>query len=210
MHGGGSAMKKQHETGQYIENNNKTEYAKHIPFWLAPILYFVAVALLIATVLIVVFGCKHSDRRKETECIVPATVPVDEMPKELQTEYAEKTKENVLLLPDNMSGTIPEKALIFSDSYVMPHSNERLIVFDEAVKYTAGELYFAYYEIFARHHVKFDEPVLKAYFSGKNWYEGTITPFQFMQNDNLLFNDYEIYNKDSIYEAFIFLYQEEE
>lgn len=189
---------------------NKTEYGKHIPFWLVLILYAITFLLSVLVVFVAITGCSYRDRRQQTECAVTALKPVEEMPKELQAEQLIQAKADVLLEPQIMEGSIPEKAVAFSNSYIIPHSNERLIVFDEAVKYSAGELYFAYYEIFARHHVKFDEPVLNAFFNAKNWYEGTLTPFQFMHDDDLLLNDYEIYNKDSIYEAFVFLYQEEE
>lgn len=35
---------------------------------------------------------------------------------------------------------------------------------------TAEELYYAYYEVYAREGVTFDDPTVQAYFNGKTWY----------------------------------------
>ena len=41
----------------------------------------------------------------------------------------------------------------------------------------------------------FDDPGLRAYFSGKTWYEGTVLPDKFSED---VFNQYEIANRDLI------------
>ena len=51
------------------------------------------------------------------------------------------------------------------------------------------------WHIYARHGRMFDDPGLRAYFSGKTWYEGTVLPDKFSED---VFNQYEIANRDLI------------
>ena len=50
------------------------------------------------------------------------------------------------------------------------------------------DLYLARNEIFARHGRLFNNQDLQAYFNGKDWYNGTVSPSNFNED---VFNDYE-------------------
>lgn len=81
------------------------------------------------------------------------------------------------------------------EEYILPESNSRYISETELAKLTDEELRLARNELYARHGRMFDDPVLRAYFSSKTWYDGIVPPDQFSED---VFNQYEIANRDLI------------
>lgn len=126
------------------------------------------------------------------------------LPKEEQIEYLGYMPEQASVAIEQENSEIWAEAELFRDSYCIENSdsvqlNEETLT----TEYSYGELYYAYYEIFARHHVIFDDPVVQSYFSGKSWYQGELSQEDFLEDDAIQMNDYEIYNSNLIYNAFL-------
>lgn len=142
---------------------------------------------------------------------VDESVETDEITSEAQTGTAKDATVNTempasVVPPSDTSAanvSTPQKdpheitAEITSDKeeYILPESNSRYISETELAKLTDEELRLARNELYARHGRMFDDPVLRAYFSSKTWYDGIVPPDQFSED---VFNQYEIANRDLI------------
>lgn len=75
-----------------------------------------------------------------------------------------------------------------SGAYILGDSNSRYYSESELLSMDLHDLYLARNEIFARHGRLFNNQDLQAYFNGKDWYNGTVSPSNFNED---VFNDYE-------------------
>lgn len=75
--------------------------------------------------------------------------------------------------------------------YLLPESGSRYLTAADLGSLSHEQLCFARNEIFARHGRMFNTPQIAAYFNGKSWYKGTVSPQMF--NEKVL-NQYESYN----------------
>lgn len=97
----------------------------------------------------------------------------------------------------NDNETIENNTTVDSnDDYILPYSNQRLLTESDLVNLTSEQLRYARNEIYARHGRMFDDEQLQAYFNSKSWYNGTISPKDFDDNDYL--TDIEKQNRDFI------------
>ena len=78
-----------------------------------------------------------------------------------------------------------------SSDYVLPGSSSQYLSASDVKNLSSYQLMIARNEIYARHGRKFNDSELQAYFNGKSWYKGTVTPEDFSTS---VFNDYEIKN----------------
>lgn len=81
--------------------------------------------------------------------------------------------------------------------YMLPGSDTAYITMADLKGFSAEECRIARNEIYARHGRKFDDEELQKYFSGKDWYHGTIAPGDFTED---MLNEYELANRDVIVE----------
>lgn len=132
------------------------------------------------------------------------------LPKDQQNEYLQTVGADFTIHDDLTAPKVEEEAEAFASSFCIKDSDKVLLKCEDLMRqYSAGELYFAYYEIFARFGVIFDEPVLDAYFGAKDWYQPKMTISEFENDDTIVMNDYEVENKNSIMTAFLYLYEGE-
>lgn len=85
----------------------------------------------------------------------------------------------------------PTPAPTPASEYLLPESNSRYLTAADLSGLSHEQLCFARNEIFARHGRIFKTPEIAAYFSGKTWYKGTVSPQMFSEK---VFNQYESYN----------------
>lgn len=69
-----------------------------------------------------------------------------------------------------------------SSDYILPGSNSRVYSVSELDNLSAWQLRMARNEIYARHGRIFNDPELKKYFEGKDWYKGTIAAEDFKES----------------------------
>ncbi|MGF3214834.1 YARHG domain-containing protein [Facklamia sp. P12945] len=70
-----------------------------------------------------------------------------------------------------------------SKEYIIPDSNQRLLTDDEVKHLDAKALCYARNEIYARKGRRFESQELQSYFNQQDWYQGTIAPSHFSDND---------------------------
>lgn len=75
-----------------------------------------------------------------------------------------------------------------SQEFILPGSDATYIAEKELTNLSQDELRYAVNEIYARHHRKFKDAQLQAYFDAKSWYTGTVEPEDF---DEKTLNVYE-------------------
>lgn len=192
----------------YIEEEHEPEY-KTISSWILILAGVFAGLMLLSVISIVIFGVisihmidNHDIGSEEVSNSIVS------VPKSTQTEYMTYTGKQKELIPKITDDILLAEADQFFDSYIIENSDKEILTFEDLWDYSYGELYFAYYEIFARHHVIFNESVLDSYFGAKTWYTGELTIEEFMDDNSCMLNDYEVYNKELIYEVFCILYDE--
>ena len=78
--------------------------------------------------------------------------------------------------PTSLPATSP------GNDYVLPDSDRRYLTAEDINGLTADELRIARNEIYARHGRLFSSEELQAYFNGKSWYRGTISPDAFTES----------------------------
>lgn len=91
----------------------------------------------------------------------------------------------------------PEETELSADGYIFPHSDTELLTRDDLEGLSAEECKLARNEIYARHGRKFKDEALQEHFNSCDWYEGTIDPDDFQEED---LTEIEIANKDLIVE----------
>lgn len=189
-------------------NLNKGNLTKGKPAtWLIIVCSVIAAIVLAGVVVLMLLGRSvRAGKYTSTEDETQAIQEILQYPKEKQQQYLTGSEDNVLISAIE-DGSIAAAAELYAVSYVIEDSASRLLTESELLsQYTYGELYYAYYELFARHHVIFGEEVVDAYFAGKRWYTGNVTAEEFAKSDDR-FNDYEVANKEAILQAFKVLYE---
>ncbi len=111
-----------------------------------------------------------------------------------RTAVLKQTDDGRYRIDSIMDGTVDvlsagDTSSASSGDYILPDSSTRYLTEDELSGLSLDELRKARNEIYARHGRKFDNTELQNYFNGKSWYNGTINPDDF-DDDNIL-NDYE-------------------
>ncbi|MCM1086616.1 MAG: YARHG domain-containing protein [Muribaculaceae bacterium] len=91
--------------------------------------------------------------------------------------------------------TVAEEEPAASTDYIFPDSDSRILSKEELTGLSADECKIARNEIYARHGRKFKDEELQSYFNACDWYEGTIEPDDFQENE---LSEIEIANKDLI------------
>lgn len=85
---------------------------------------------------------------------------------------------------------------IKSGDYIFLGSDSKYLKKSKVKKLSKKKLRLARNELYARHGYIFDDEELYNYFSGKDWYNPTISSDEF--NDSEYFNKYEIANRNLI------------
>ena len=67
-------------------------------------------------------------------------------------------------------------------TFIFPDSDTAYITDHELSGLSQDELRYAVNEIYARHHRRFKDSQLQAYFDSKSWYTGTVEPDDFDEN----------------------------
>jgi len=193
--------------GQMPQGQMPQKSKKILPIWVNVLLGLLAIAVIAGFVMLVITekrgndsnGASNTASSKKTESI-------KENPKENQEETSVFE-----LSGETFEVTIPEtEASIqgeeFASSYIIPDSDSVLLDYDTLIQnYTAGDLWFAYYEIFARYGVIFDDEDLNAFFSAKTWYVPSIYEADLEEYDMEL-NEFESQNLTTIESAYDELY----
>lgn len=86
---------------------------------------------------------------------------------------------------------------VSEEGYILPYSSSMYLSSSDLSMLSQFELYLAYFEIYARHGRKFNDPAVNEYFSQYWWYKPTIEPNLF--NESSL-NEYEKANVETIYQ----------
>lgn len=86
---------------------------------------------------------------------------------------------------------------VSEEGYILPYSSSMYLSSSDLSMLSQFELYLAYFEIYARHERKFNDPAVNEYFSQYWWYKPTIEPNLF--NESSL-NEYEKANVETIYQ----------
>ena len=81
------------------------------------------------------------------------------------------------------------------DDYLLPDSDKKILSVQDLAAFDRDTLNLALNEIFARHGYIFSDAKLKAYFTKKSWYHGTVKAKDF---DYGVFNSHEAFNMDLI------------
>lgn len=81
-------------------------------------------------------------------------------------------------------------------NYILPDSDKKNYNMNDLEKLSAEEARLARNELYARKGRKFRDEKIQEYFEKQSWYQGTIEPDQF--DDSVMFNSYEIYNRNLI------------
>ena len=182
-----------------------------LPRWLIVIVSIVVLFCIVVTIVIVSAGTiTDSGILEREEEAVRVSQVMEQNPKSLQSEELSVSTEDYEVLCDDAATEIVQSAKEFSTSYCIPSSDRVLLDYNTLLRdYSYGQLYFAYYEIYARYGVTFSEEILDAYFGAKEWYHASMSAEEFEKDDSIVMNDYEILNKNMIYRAFCRLYEEE-
>lgn len=118
------------------------------------------------------------------------------VPLEWQEEILDCNLSEKVFLPEIPETEQAIEAREISRSYIIEDSNSRYLDYNELYVYTEEELYYAYFEIWARAGVDMSfDAELESYFSAKEWY------YPIYSFDNILseiLNDYEIANMETI------------
>lgn len=179
---------------------------RNLPSWMLIASGVAAGILIVAMIMIACMGHMLRDGAGEKADPVKEVIPeILHFPKDTQEEYLLGMQPDMVVTAA-VDGSMAADAEYYATSYIIEDSDRRLLTVEELVEgYTYGELYYAYYELFARHHVIFGEEVVDGFFRGKRWYTGSVTAEEFRNNDDR-FNDYEVANKEAILQAFQILY----
>lgn len=85
---------------------------------------------------------------------------------------------------------------VSEEGYILPYSSSMYLSSSDLSMLSQFELYLAYFEIYARHGRKFNDPAVNEYFSQYWWYKPSIEPNVF---DETSLNEYEKANIETIY-----------
>lgn len=77
--------------------------------------------------------------------------------------------------------------------YIIPDSDSKMLTDADVAGLSLKEINYAKNEIYARHGRKFDSKELRDYFNSKDWYDGKISPADFLER---VFNRYEKKNSE--------------
>ena len=107
-------------------------------------------------------------------------------PTEESTEVISEMEENEGAFggEDTKPETIEETASSDAgdQTFIFPDSDTAYITDHELSGLSQDELRYAVNEIYARHHRRFKDSQLQAYFDSKSWYTGTVEPDDFDEN----------------------------
>lgn len=84
--------------------------------------------------------------------------------------------------------------------YFFADSNSRYLTDEDMEQYTSEQLMLAKNEIYARHGREFVTDYIANYFAGKSWYQGSVSPEAFDEQQDVIFNEYELANIQKIAE----------
>lgn len=122
---------------------------------------------------------------------IPGETPAAQEPVQIVTPSPQPT-EIPAALPTAVPTIIPAPTLTPTPApasdYLLPDSGTRYLTEADLAGLSHEQLCLARNEIFARHGRIFKTPQIAAYFSGKSWYNGTVSPENFNEN---VFNTYE-------------------
>lgn len=85
---------------------------------------------------------------------------------------------------------------VSEEGYILSYSSSMYLSSADLSMLSQFELYLAYFEIYARHGRKFNDPAVNEYFSQYWWYKPSIEPNMF---DETSLNEYEKANVETIY-----------
>lgn len=85
---------------------------------------------------------------------------------------------------------------VSEEGYILSYSGSMYLSSSDLSMLSQFELYLAYFEIYARHGRKFNDPAVNEYFSQYWWYKPSIEPNMF---DETSLNEYEKANIETIY-----------
>lgn len=87
------------------------------------------------------------------------------------------------------------KVHVSDAGYILPDSNLRVLSYSDINGLSEYELYFALFEIYARHNRIFSDSVVTSHFQQNSWYSGTVRPEDF---DETILSDIEKQNINTI------------
>lgn len=96
---------------------------------------------------------------------------------------------------EDSDSTSPSSAGGTDDSYLLPDSDKKILTENDLAAFDRETLNLALNEIYARHGYIFSDAKLKAYFTKKSWYHGTVRSEAF---DYSVFNSHEAFNLNLI------------
>lgn len=124
----------------------------------------------------------------DVNCIMTREKPVSEVPAE-PTATPEPTPAPVV-----SPSAEPTEAPAQPGDYYFPDSDSRILTDEELSQYSSSDLELAKNEIYARHGRIFVTERISNYFNSKSWYQGTIAPEIFDEQQGSIFNEYEVAN----------------
>ncbi|MDO4339784.1 MAG: YARHG domain-containing protein [Eubacteriales bacterium] len=122
----------------------------------------------------------------EVNCVMTREQPVSE-----PTAAPEPTPTPV---PEISPSAEPTETPEPSGDYYFPDSDSRILTDEELAQYSSSDLELAKNEIYARHGRIFVTERISSYFNSKSWYQGTIDPEVFDEQQGSIFNEYEVAN----------------
>ena len=183
---------------QYAQMPPKKKFV--MPMVVDVILGILAVVVITAFVLVMIFGKPKADELSANE--VQATA-ITENPKSNQTEVLSidmSGKSFSLEIPENEAY---QQAQEMANGYIIEDSNSRYLEYDELWNYTEDELFMAYFELYARAGFDMSEldEDLASYFESKSWYNPTLSFMDdSIQSLSDVMNEYEVANVELIEE----------
>ena len=129
----------------------------------------------------------------------------DEVDEEDEDEEDEEDDEDFFEEDEDLSGVNSLKKLkkrsgigteSMDSGYILPDSDKRTYTREELSSLDDYSIQMAINELYARRGRKFSTPEIQEYFNGKSWYKGTISPEEFDETEDSVFNEYEIKNRE--------------
>ena len=129
----------------------------------------------------------------------------DEEDEEDEDEEDEEDDEDFFEEDEDLSGVNSLKKLkkrsgigteSMDSGYILPDSDKRTYTREELSSLDDYSIQMAINELYARRGRKFSTPEIQEYFNGKSWYKGTISPEEFDETEDSVFNEYEIKNRE--------------
>ena len=157
----------------------------------SPVPAYIAVGLLVASFLLVLFMWLRTDRGTTSTGAKPNG------PSQTETESL-PPQDNSSAEPDNQTEPPTAENPTGQDGFIFPDSDTQVLSQQEIQALSDSELTYAINEIYARHGYLFQNDALRTYYEQFDWYAGQITPEEFsidcfnpieLENWNLLLGE---------------------